>query len=60
MMMTARVSRTWSSIRCSMTGIFLSSSGAKTESCSHLLNRDQSAIAAPESNQAQVEAEVKG
>src|SRR6185295_11545993 len=32
---TARVSRTWSSTRCSMTGIFLSSSGVKTLSCSH-------------------------
>src|SRR5690349_13200336 len=34
-MITARVSRTWNSTRCSMTGIFLSSSGLKTESCSH-------------------------
>ena len=32
---TARVSRTWSSTKCSMTGIFLSSSGSKTFSCSH-------------------------
>ena len=32
---TARVSRTWNSTRCSMTGIFLSSSGLNTESCSH-------------------------
>ena len=29
---TARVSRTWNSTRCSMTGIFLSSSGLNTES----------------------------
>src|SRR5690349_12286850 len=37
--MTARVRRTWSSTRCSMTGIFLSSRGEKTESCSHLPSR---------------------
>src|SRR5574341_1626483 len=44
MMMTARVSRTWSSTRCSMTGIFLSSSGVKTVSCSHFRNFAPSAI----------------
>src|SRR5439155_3863226 len=37
-MMTARVSRTWSSTRCSITGIFLSSSGLKIVSCSHLFS----------------------